>query len=194
MALPTYTVTGTVATVANLYASFAAQTASLPPVQTAYLQNVNGQATPLTAANYVSSGTGAAQVQRIIVASGALTTTASTTIDLSSAADIIGVTTAMAHVREIIIFNDGRTAFTTADADVLTWDLSVANAFGLGAASVGPVEGTNPKIDIAAGASVRFAKPFGTNGWVTDGSHKIIGLSTNANTNTINYRVIVAGD
>ena len=194
MALPTYTVTGAVTTTLNLNAAFAVQTGSAPPVQTAYVQNVSGGPTTLTPALYQTSGTGALQVQRIIVASGALTTTATATVDLSSAPDIIGVTTTMNHIREIMICNDGRTAFSTADADVLIWDFSVSNAWGPGAAAVGPIEGTNPKIDIPAGASIRLSKPFATNGWTVDGTHKIIGLATSSNVNTINYRVIVAGD
>lgn len=194
MALPTYTVTGVASSTLNLNAAFAVQAGSLPPVQTAYLQNVLGAPSITTQALYQTSGTGAGQVQRIIVASGSLAATATASVDLSSAADIIGVTTTMAHVREVMIINDGQTAFSTADVDILTWDLSVANTWGTGGGATGPVQGTNPKIDVPAGSVLRFAKPFGSVGWTVTSGAKIIGLATSGNAHTINYRVIVAGD
>lgn len=181
--------------------SLNANVAAGAQVFTAY--NVPVSASAISQPIYVTAGgTGALACSRLLVYSGTLAsnTSAGSIVSLASGgtADVGGANTPIwAHIREIIVFNDGNSTppFVTSDANILTWDFSFANAWGPGGAGVGPIEGTAPKIDINAGTYQRFAKPFGTAGMVVDGTHYAIALSTPAgNAATIAYRIIIMGD
>lgn len=181
--------------------SLNANVATGAQVFTAY--NVPVTASPIQQPIYATAGgTGALACSRLLIYTGTLAsnTSAGSIVTLASGgtADVGGANTPIwAHIREIIVFNDGNSTlpFATTDANILTWDFSFANAWGPGSAGVGPIEGTAPKIDINAGSWQRFAKPFGTAGIVVDATHCVIALSTPAgNAATIAYRIIIMGD
>lgn len=184
-----YTATGTVS-INNTF------TAAIPSSGNV----ITGYSVPASAAvnlSYVySASTGAPlTVNKIGTAGGSLAPSqgAASILNLTTGLGVDGVALALTHVRELSIYNDGRTAFATTDTDVLTFDTTFANSFGVGSAGVGPLE-TASKIDIPAGGHIRFAKPYGAAGWVVDGTHTVIALLTPANANTINYRIVVVGD
>lgn len=201
MAVPAYSPSGNVSVSTNLNVSYAVQTTSLPPVQTAYVQAIS--ANPITTTLYSStSGSGAAQIARIYLASGTFTSGVSTSVsvlNMATAADVAGATTTSGHVREIQIFNDGNaafttTGFTTSDSNILIWDTTFTSAFGTGSAGVGPFE-TATKVDIPAGTVLRLSHPFGATGWAWTSSNSVVALGTpSANAGAISYRVIICGD
>lgn len=194
MALPVYTVTATVDSTPLVWnANYAVQTGSLPPVHAAYVQQ-----TPVAAIQNFSYANGSATMQatKIVAATGNLTTgtAAASVLDLVLALDIGGTAAGLTHLRELWIFNDGTSPFSTAGAEYLLWDLSVANSWGIGTGAAGFVEtGTTPVIKIQNGSYIRIAKPFGTAGWVVDATHKLICLGTPTEATTY-YRIVALGD
>lgn len=170
--------------------------------------NVPISANPIATESYsVAGGTGAGAIQKSLEFSGTMAsnTSSATIISLASAGtnnvDVGGSTAAWAHVRSITIFNDGNSSgFTSADANILTWDFTATNAWGVGGGAAGPITspagGTGCKIDIPAGSFLRFAKPWGTAGWTVNvTTAMIIALLTPAgNANTIAYRIVILGD
>jgi hypothetical protein len=123
-----------------------------------------------------TSGTGPNQVMKFALFGGTATA-APATLDLSSIPCVDG-TTSFTHVREIIIINND-------PINLLKFDPTVSSSqlFGMEVAA---------KIDIQAGANLRFFKPLGTNGFVVGGSTHIVTLDPGAN--TIIYSGIVVGD
>lgn len=200
-----YTPSGNVSFNVNLSAAVATGTAVL----TTY--NIPISASPVQNASYSSAGgSGALQCNRAIQMSGSITSGASVTTIASlsttgATVDVGGSTAVWSHVREIVIFNDGVTGFTTGDtsAGVLNWDFSttVANAWGVsttsgGAAPIFSALATAPVIQIAAGSFQRFAKPFGSTGFNVGATNSYtINLGpASGNAGSINYRIIIMGD
>lgn len=193
MALPTYTVTGSVGSPIVLNANYAVQTGSLPPVHTAFIQAIIEN--PIQALAY-TNGSGAMQGTKIVIATGSLTTgtAAASVLDLILGLDVGGTAAGLTHLRELIIFNDGTSPFSTTGAEYILWDLSVSNSWGVGTGAVGFVEtGTTPVIKIQNGAYIRIAKPYGSAGWTVDATHKLICLGTPTEATTY-YRIVALGD
>lgn len=192
MALPTYTVTGSASNTLSVNANYAVQAGSLPPVQQAFVQAL--AASPVAALAY-TNGSGAAQATKIVVASGSLTTgtVAASVLDLKLALDIGGTAAGLTHLRDLWIFNDGASPFATTGEEYIIWDFSVANAWGPGATTTGPIEGTGPIIKIQSGTFARLAKPYGAAGWAVGATTKLICLGTPAQA-TVTYRIIALGD
>lgn len=157
-------------------------------VTTAYSVPVSVSST----VSYVSSSASqptSVQVAKIAQVAGSSGGTV--TVDLTSVVCTDG-TTGFSYVRELQIFNDGPTA-TPAEADIITYDGSVATPF-IGGATLPFLTGTSPKIGIATGSAFRVNKPYGTNGWTADSTHKIISLDCTANSATVKfYRVVIVG-
>lgn len=190
---------GSVATGTQVFSSYNVPVNAAPIQTSIYSGNTSG-----------STATGSGTVNRIIMLSGTMSATSTTAtavlsmMTTSATQDIGGNTNVWSHVREVIIFNDGigaTTGFVTTDASVLSWDMSttVATAWGASTTSgfapvfVAAAIGTGPRVEIPAGSSVRFAKPFGANGWTVDSSHYNIVLSNQSGV-TATYRVVIMGD
>lgn len=208
-----YTPSGSVSFNLNVNSSFSPGTTNAQ-VLTAYTVPIS--ASPIQSAIYsgTTSGTGSAlQIVRVLQYSGTLAATATTTATILSFTsggtnnvDVGGGTATWQHIRDITVFNDGynpTTGFVTTDVNILKWDMStgtITTSWGLGTtAGFGPIEGTAsstvPVFDIPAGSYQRFAKPFGATGWSVDATHVTLNLAVpSANTQTINYRIVVMGD
>lgn len=134
---------------------------------------------PSQSASY-TTGTAANQVQKLAQESG--TTVASTPVDIDlSAIACVDGSTGLAHVRELIVFNDDATnVLTVGDDGVVTnaWDAWCS--------------GTSPRVLVQPGGNLRITKPLGTNGFAVDSTHKVLRLDPGSA--AIAYRVVVAGD
>lgn len=210
MAALTYSPAGSISFSINVNAVVTTQA----QVITAYSIPISAQPTQSPVYTGNTAG-GALQIGRVLEFSGTLATTAttsSTIISFTSGGtnniDVGGSTTTWAHIRDITVFNDGyqpTTGFATSDVNILKWDMStgtITTNWGIGSTSgFAPVAGiastTAPVFDIPAGSYQRFSKPFGSLGWVVDGTHFNLNLmvpTSPANTQTINYRIVVMGD
>ena len=195
MALPVYTVTGSVSAAPLVWnANYAVQTGSVPPVHAAYIQ----QCTEATIASLTySNGTGAAQANKVVLVTGSCASDSApaSKLDLTSCTDVSGKSgVTFSALRELWIFNDGVAVFSTASEVWLEWDLSFANAWGVGTAADGIVEtGTTPVLKVQNGSFLRIAKPYGAAGWTVDATHKIIALGSPVQAETF-YRIIAIGN
>lgn len=203
----TYTPSGNVSFSINVNGAVASGT------QVLQSYNIPVAASPLVSTVY-AGGTSALQVNRLIQASGTLTTSASSVAIISLAgatptADIVGTTGTWTSVKEIVVFNDGPTTFTASTGTTMTgtwdliWDMSTAVTTAWGASTtsgimpvaVAAALTTGPKVVIPLGTHQRFSKPFQTTGGytVSTTSYDIV-LATSGNSGSINYRIIVMGD
>jgi hypothetical protein len=134
---------------------------------------------PAQQASY-GTGTGPLAVQKIAQGGGTTTGGAPTDLDLSTVVCVDG-STGFAHVREVLVFNDdGANPLAVGDDGVVT------NAWAAWAS------GTAARQSVQAGACFRAAKPMGTLGFVVDGTHKVLRLSSGAS--AVAYRYVIAGD
>ncbi|HXS24479.1 MAG TPA: hypothetical protein VN719_09630 [Gemmatimonadales bacterium] len=128
-------------------------------------------------ANYsYTPGTGANQMNKGYQASGNAAA-APVSIDLTTVVCVDG-STGLAHVRELLIFNDDPT-------HTLNWDMTIVNSL-LGPFTVA-TKWTIPPLSHA-----RIANPASAAGWTVDSTHKIVDLDPGAN--TIAYRLVAGGD
>lgn len=166
--MPTGTISGAIRLVSTIAMRFATGAGVISPYTIA--------ATPDDTATY-GAGTGPNQANRLATPSGTTTISTLVTIDLST---IVCVDQAVGfgHLRELIVYNDDT-------ANVLRYDPTVTNSF------LGPLV-TAAKIDVPPGSVLRFSRPLGTNGWVVDGTHKVLTLDPGAF--AVPYRVMLLGD
>ena len=193
MALPSYTVTGSLATTLTVNANYAVQLTTLPPVHQAFAQTL--ASSPISALSY-TDGNAKAQANKIVLASGSIAsnTAAASRLDLKLALDISGMAAAgLTYIRELWVFNDGTSPFSSDGEEYIIWDFSVANSWGPGATTTGPIEGTGPIIKVQNGTFVRIAKPYGATGWAVGATTKLVCLGTPVQA-TVYYRIIALGD
>lgn len=130
-----------------------------------------------------TTGTGGNAANLIATAGGTATATPAN-VDMRALTAGDGTSTsALAAVREVIIFND-----TTTAGFVLNMVLDASNAWT--AFMSGTLTGV--KLGIPAGSSLRLFRPADSAGWTVDSTHKVLSLDPGAN--TIAYRVVIAGN
>jgi hypothetical protein len=202
MAVPSYSASGSITVNVSLNANYAVQTSSVPPIQTAYNQGIS--ASPKADIIFTPGSPGnttPGALARIYLASGNVATTATTStavLNLNTGSDIAGNTSALQHVREIMVFNDGLvggygTGSINTDSSVLIWDTSFTSSFGPGASKTAPMQ-TGTKIEIPCGSMQRFSK-FVDVGWTCTSGTAVVALAAAAgNVSPLSYRVIVCGD
>lgn len=132
---------------------------------------------PVGGSRIYNPGTGPGQANKVATLGGTTTISTPVTIDLTAVVCVDGAV-GMTHVRELVVENDDAT-------NILKLDFTVTNSILFN-------EEAAAKIDVQPGSTMAFSKPLGTNGFVVDGTHKIVTLDPGAA--AIPYKVVLLGD